>query len=195
TGLLMTDTQFLFDYQLSQFVGSFDPFHTGVASEGVSQLYLTGTGDRSYFDIRSIYYYGFSELDVQSQLPIIHPVLDYSNVLAQQVAGGEFSYRINLTSLNRQQASFDAISQTAVNTGACVSNTADTAVLIRSNCLLRGIPGDYSRFSAETDWRRTLVTYNGQEITPFFRLRGDFAALNIDNQPGVANYIATGHTY
>ena len=131
---------------------------------------------------------------MQSQLPVIHPVLDYSNVLAQQVAGGEFSYKINLTSLNRQQASFDAISQTAVNNGSCMSNTADTAVLIRSNCLLRGIPGDYSRFSAEADWRRTLVTYNGQEITPFFRLRGDFAALNIDNQPGVANYIATGQS-
>jgi LPS-assembly protein len=194
TGILVTDSQFLFDYRRSQFTSSFDPFLTGVASEGVSQLYLTGTGDRSFFDIRSIYYYGFSELDVQSQLPVIHPVLDYSNVLAQQVAGGEFSYKINLTSLNRQEASFDAISQTAVNTGSCVSNTADTAVLIRSNCLLRGIPGDYSRFSAEADWRRTLVTYNGQEITPFFRLRGDFAALNIDNQPGVANYIATGQS-
>ena len=194
TGILVTDSQFLNDYRRSQFTQSFDPFLTGIASEGVSQLYLTGTGDRSYFDIRSIYYYGFSQLDVQSQLPVIHPVLDYSNVLAQQVAGGEFSYKINLTSLNRQEASFDAISQSAVNTGACASNTADTAVLIRSNCLLRGIPGDYSRFSAETDWRRTLVTYNGQEITPFFRLRGDFAALNIDNQPGVANYIATGQS-
>ena len=66
---------------------------------------------------------------MQSQLPVIHPVLDYSNVLAQQVAGGEFSYKVNLTSLNRQEASFDAISQTAVNNGSCVSNTADTAVL------------------------------------------------------------------
>ena len=194
TGILVTDSQFLNDYRRSQFTQSFDPFLTGIASEGVSQVYLTGTGDRSYFDIRSIYYYGFSQLDVQNQLPVIHPVLDYSNVLAQQVAGGEFSYRINLTSLNRQQASFDAISQTAVNNGSCVSNTADTAVLNRSNCLLRGIPGDYSRFSAETDWRRTLVTSNGQEITPFFHLRGDFAALNIDNQPGVANYIATGQS-
>jgi LPS-assembly protein len=194
TGILVTDSQFLNDYRRSQFTQSFDPFLTGVAAEGVSQVYLTGTGERSYFDIRSIYYYGFSELDVQSQLPVIHPVLDYSNVLAQQVAGGEFSYKVNLTSLNRQEASFDAISQTAVNNGSCVSNTADTAVLNRSNCLLRGIPGDYSRFSAEADWRRTLVTYNGQEITPFFRLRGDFAALNIDNQPGVANYIATGQS-
>ena len=66
TGLLMTDTQFLFDYQLGQFIGSFDPFHTGVAAEGVSQLYLTGAGDRSYFDIRSIYYYGFSGHDIQA---------------------------------------------------------------------------------------------------------------------------------
>ncbi|MGB6893192.1 MAG: LPS assembly protein LptD, partial [Xanthobacteraceae bacterium] len=58
TGLLVTDTQFLFDYQLRQFSGAFDPFQTGVASQGVSQLYLSGTGERSYFDIRSIYYYG-----------------------------------------------------------------------------------------------------------------------------------------
>jgi len=194
TGILVTDSQFLYDYRLSQFTSAFDPFLTGVAAEGVSQIYLTGTGDRSYFDIRSIYYYGFSEQDVQAQLPVIHPVLDYSNVLAHQVMGGEFSYKINLTSLSRQEASFDAISQTAVNSGACVSNTADTAVLIPSNCLLRGIPGDYSRFSAETDWRRTLVTSNGQEITPFFRLRGDFAALNIENQPGVSNYIAPGQS-
>jgi LPS-assembly protein len=193
TGILVTDSQFLYDYRRSQFTQSFDPFLTGVAAEGVSQLYLTGAGDRSYFDIRTIYYYGFSELDVQSQLPVIHPVLDYSNVLGQQVAGGEFSYKVNVTSLTRQQASFDAISQLAENTGACAS-TADTALLTRSNCLLRGIPGDYSRFSAEADWRRTLVTYNGQEITPFFRLRGDFAALNIDNQAGVSNYINPGQT-
>ncbi len=56
TGLLMTDSQFLYDYQLSQIAGAFDPFQTGLASEGVSQLYLSGAGDRSYFDIRSIYY-------------------------------------------------------------------------------------------------------------------------------------------
>ena len=46
TGLLMTDTQFLFDYRLSQFTGSFDPFRTGVSAEGVSQLYLTGAGEK-----------------------------------------------------------------------------------------------------------------------------------------------------
>ena len=137
----MTDTQFLFDYQLRQFSGAFDPFQTGVASQGVSQLYLSGTGERSYFDIRSIYYYGFSQQDNQAQIPIIHPVLDYSNVLAQPILGGEFSYKFNVTSLSRQAAEFDAITQTASAGGTCT--TADTAVA--GSCLLRAIPGDYSR--------------------------------------------------
>jgi LPS-assembly protein len=192
TGILVTDPLFLYDYRLAEFTSAFDPFQTGIATEGVSQVYLTGAGARSFFDIRSVYYYGFSQADVQSQLPIIHPVLDYNNVVSPQVMGGELSYKMNLTSLSRQEASFDAISQTAVNNGSCVSNTADTAVLTPANCLLRGIPGDYNRFSAEANWRRTLVTSNGQEITPFFGLRGDFATLNVENQPGVSNYIATG---
>jgi LPS-assembly protein len=188
TGILMTDSQFLQDYQLNQIAGSSDPFQTGLASAGVSQLYLTGAGDRSYFDVRAMYYLGFSELDNQGQIPIIHPVLDYSNVLGHQVLGGELSYKLNLTSLTRQQAEFDSVS---VNTGGgCSSPTADTA--IASNCLLRAIPGTYTRFSAQADWRRTLVTDNGQMITPFFQMRGDVASLQVDNQPGVSNYIATG---
>jgi len=192
TGFLATDSQFVYDYQFKQISGKFDPFQTGVAAEAISQLYLSGVGERSYFDVRSMYYYGFSKVDNQAQLPIIHPILDYSNVLAQQVLGGEFSYKFNLTSLTRQQAEFDAVTANALNSGACSSPTADTA--IPANCLLRAIPGDYSRFSAEADWRRTLVTDNGQMITPFFQLRGDVASLDVDNQPGVANYIGTGQS-
>ena len=190
TGLLMTDSQFLQDYQLNSIAGSFDPFQTGLASAGVSQLYLTGAGDRSYFDVRAMYYQGFSELDNQGQIPVIHPVLDYSNVLKQQVLGGEFSYKFNLTSLTRQQAEFDAINTAAAAGGGCSSPTADTA--IPGNCLLRAIPGNYTRFSAQADWRRTLVTDNGQMITPFMQLRGDVAELEVNNQPGVSNFISTG---
>jgi LPS-assembly protein len=192
TGLIVTDTQFMFDYQLRQFISAFDPFQTGLTTEGVSQLYLSGAGQRSFFDIRSIYYYGFSEEDNQAQIPIIHPVLDYSNVLGQQVLGGEFSYKLNLTSLTRDQAEFDAVNATAQNSGACSSPTAVNTT--QANCLLRAIPGDYSRFSAQADWRRTVVTDNGQMITPFFQVRGDFASLDVDNQPGVSNYMATGQS-
>jgi LPS-assembly protein len=192
TGILVTDPTFLYDYRLGTFTSSFDPFRTGVSTEGVSQVYLSGRGDRSYFDVRSIYYYGFSEADIQSQLPVIHPVLDYSNTLGQQVLGGELSYKFNLTSLSRQTASFDAISQAAVNGGLCTTATADPKVVIPSNCLLRGIPGTYSRVSGEVDWRRSLITENGQVITPFAHMRVDAAGVEVSNQPGVSNYISTG---
>jgi LPS-assembly protein len=190
TGFLASDSQYIYDYQFKQIAGTFDPFQTGATAEAVSQLYLSGAGERSYFDIRSMYYYGFSEVDNQAELPIIHPVLDYSNVLKQQVLGGEFSYKLNFTSLTRQQAEFDAITQTALNAGTCAS--ADTAV--QGNCILRAIPGTYSRFSAEADWRRTIVTDNGQMITPFLQLRGDIASLEVDNQGNVGNFIATGQS-
>lgn len=190
TGMLLSDRYFLFDYQLAEFTSSFDPFHTGVAAEGVSQLYLNGAGEHSYFDIRSIYYYGFSGVDNQGQIPIIHPVLDYSNVVPQSLLGGELSYKFNLTSLTRQQAEFDAINQNASVSDLCESQ--NPAVVNRSNCLLRGIPGDYTRGSGEVDWRRTFVTDNGQMITPFFGARGDVAQLDVLNQPGVSNFTDPG---
>ena len=208
TGVLQTDPTFQYDYALTQFSGGrVDPFQTGTdlstissasggsTQEGVSQLYLVGSGPRSYFDIRSIYYYGYSVLDEQNQLPVIHPVLDYSNVLQQQVLGGDVSYKFNLTSLTREDASYDPISEAAINDNICANGLAETtnaALLNKSNCLLRGIPGTYSRASAEVDWRRTVVTDNGQMITPFVRLQGDVASAEIDNQPGVSNYITPG---
>ena len=189
-GFLATDSQFVYDYQLTRFAGILDPFQSAFAAEASSDLYLSGAGERSYFDVRAIYYQGFSSFDVQRQMPIIHPVLDYSNVLPQQLLGGELSYKVNLTSLTRQEAEFNAVTQAAQGNGACSAPTADTA--IPANCLLRGIPGEYSRFSAQADWRRTLVTDNGQMITPFVRMRGDAASVIVDNTPGVSNYIATG---
>ncbi len=198
TGVLVTDPTFITDYSLSRFNGTnLDPFHTGTSesSEGISQLYLVGRGDRSYFDMRTIYYTGYSELDQQSQLPIVAPVLDYSKTLPNQVFGGEVSYKFNLTSLSREQASYDPISEAAVQQNICangLAETADTALLNKSNCLLRGMPGVYTRASGEVDWRRTVITDNGQMITPFFQLRGDVASVDVSGQPGVSNYIATG---
>src|ERR1700688_2818381 len=70
----LTDKTFLQDYnpRLSAYHFT-DPFGAGSTS-GISQLYLTGKGSRSYFDIRSIYYLGFSPADAQRQIPVLHPV-------------------------------------------------------------------------------------------------------------------------
>ncbi len=186
----LTDKTFLQDYnpRLSSYHFN-DPL--GVpANSGISQIYLTGKGDRSYFDIRSIYYYGFSTADVQNQIPIIHPVLDYDYTISHPVLGGEFGYKLNFTSLTRQEAEFDAVNQTALNSGMC--NTADPALKTSANCLLRGIPGTYSRFSAEMHWRRTITDQFGQQFTPFASLRADAASMQIRNDPSVSNYVTTG---
>lgn len=185
--VLLSDQTFLQDYnpKLSRYHVT-DPFQTG-ADSGISQLYLAGKGNRSYFDARSMYFYGFSESDVQKQIPVVHPVVDYMYTVDHPVVGGELGFKTNLTSLTRSQAEFDAITQSA----NC-ANTADPA--IKNNCVLRGFPGNYNRFSAETQWRREITDSYGQVFTPFASLRADVAAVHVNNDPGVSSYFNTGDT-
>ncbi len=188
--LLLSDRYFLQDYNPSLSKYATSPDNLSVTSEGISQAFIAGRGNRSYFDARSIYYLGFSSADVQDQIPIIHPVIDYAYTFDHPVVGGELSYKLNFTSLSRTQANFDAITQTALNSGTC--NTADTAVKNSSNCLLRGVPGNYNRFSAETRWRKDITDKFGQVWTPFASVRVDAAALQVQNQGSVSNYLSPG---
>jgi LPS-assembly protein len=190
--IMVSDRTFLQDYnpRISRYA-VIDPLKSS-ASEGVSQLYLTGKGNRSYFDIRSIYYLGFSESDTQAQIPVVHPVIDYKYTFDHPILGGELGYKMNFTSLTRTQANFDAINATASATGACAS--ADPAQVVRANCLLRGAPGTFSRFSTEADWRRSVTDKFGQVFTPFVSLRADTAAISVKDDVNVANYMNTGES-
>jgi len=182
--LLLSDKMFFYDYKVNSYWQRFtDPrnFGNGITDGGRSQLYLIGQGDRSYFDARVLYFYGLSLADHQAQLPIVHPVVDYAYTFGQPILGGELSYKTNLTSLSRQQADFDAKTS---NIAACMS----PAIPDTSKCLLRGIPGEYTRASAETTWRRTLIDPLGQTWTPFVILRGDVAQASIDNQLGISSF-------
>jgi LPS-assembly protein len=180
-GTLVTDKPFLTDYAMMK-----------IPPELVSQLYLAGRGDRSYFDTRLIHYWGLSAFDRQAEIPIIHPVLDYSYTFGQPVLGGELGYRVNLTSLSRTAANFDPINENALNSGACTPASADPTVKVPANCLLRGAPGDYTRLSGDLVWRRTIIDPWGQVFTPFASARVDAAAMSITPEPGVANYLPTG---
>jgi LPS-assembly protein len=193
-GILPTDSTFFQNYGLPTYQRGTSLLVNGL-TEGVSQVYLTGRGDRSYFDMRAIYYYGFSESDTQSQIPVIHPVIDYDYVFGQPIFGGELSYKTNFTSLSRGNADFNPVSATAVTNGTCAFNTADPSALNSNNCLLRGIPGTYNRASGEAQWKRTFTDPYGQMWTPFVKVRADLAQASIDNQPGVSNFITPGdHT-
>ncbi|HET9716632.1 MAG TPA: LPS-assembly protein LptD [Pseudolabrys sp.] len=190
---LLSDRTFFQDYnpRLSKYRTT-DPFQNPT-SEAVSQVFLAGKGNRSYFDARAIHYLGFSDADAQSQIPVIHPVIDYNYVFDRPIIGGELGYRINFTSLSRQEANFDPITMSALTNGTC-TQTADPAIKTTASCLLRGVPGSYSRFSAETQWRRSITDQFGQVFTPFASVRADAASMNIKNEPAVSNYIDTGES-
>ncbi|MBM3529790.1 MAG: LPS-assembly protein LptD [Alphaproteobacteria bacterium] len=192
-GILASDRTYFQDYGLRTYQNTSNFIATG-ATEGVSQLYVAGRGARSYFDARAIHYYGFSEADVQKQLPIVHPVVDYDYKFGQPILGGELGYRVNVTSLSRQQAAFDPITAATFANGGCGPTSANPAVKAPANCLLRGIPGNYSRFSAETEWKRSITDPAGQIFTPFAKLRADAASISIKNDPGVSNFTPTGDT-
>ncbi len=189
--LLLSDRTFLQDYspRLSKY--RVDNLFASGSDAGISQLYLVGRGKRSYFDARSMYYLGFSESDVQNEIPIIHPVLDYTYTFDQPVLGGEVAIDTNVTSLSRDGADFDAITSKASINGTC-KQTANPAIKNSSNCVLRGVPGTYTRFSTEAQWRRTITDSFGQVFTPFASVRVDLGVMDVKSLPGVSNYLSTG---
>lgn len=175
-GALLSDRSFLNNYYISR----------ARLTERTSRIYLTGQGDRSHFDMRALGFYGMSELDNNRQLPIIHPVIDYSYYFGNPILGGELSYKLNFTSLSRDQADFSPVAKLANNqypltaTGTLDLSRCLATAANPQNCLVRGFAGDYTRFSGQMDWKKTLTSdVTGILFTPFVRMRADAASVNV----------------
>ena len=136
------------------------PFR-GRRQAGISQLYLTGKGNRSYFDVRRSTTSASRRRTCRARFRSSIRCSITTTRFDHPILGGELGYNINFTSLTRDQADFDAITQTALNAGTC-TQTADPAIKNPSNCLLRGIPGTYSRFSA----RSALAAQHHRPVRP-----------------------------
>lgn len=192
-GIALTDYMVLSDYKLAQYKDPLQSFLT-LPTDAVSQLYLTGVGNRSYFDARAIYYLSLS--GSQSKVPVVAPVIDYSNVINHSILGGEVSYKTNFTNLTRETAAFDPITASASANSSCLAtSSADPAKsIVPANCLLRGMPGTYTRLTAEADWRRSFTDSAGEIWTPFASVRADAVNASISNQPGVSNFLPVGDT-
>jgi LPS-assembly protein len=190
-GVLLSDYLFMYDYRLAQYKDPLGSF-LSLPTEAISQLYLTGVGNRSFFDARTIYYLSFS--GNQQQVPVVYPVLDYSNVFNYPIFGGEVSYKTNFVNLTRNDAAFDPITTLANTIGLCTTTSADPLARTPSQCLLRGAPGTYTRLTAEAQWRRSFTDSIGQIWTPFAILRADAINADISNQPGVSNFLPVGDT-
>jgi len=190
-GVILSDYYFFSDYRLSAYKDPMNAF-LSLPTEAVSQLYLTGVGNRSYFDLRSIYYLSFS--GNQQQVPVVYPVWDYSNVFNYPIFGGEVSYKTNFVNLTRNDAVFDPITTLANTAGLCTALSADPLARTPSQCLLRGFPGTYTRLTAEAQWRRSFTDPLGEIWTPFASMRVDAINADVSNQPGVSNFLPVGDT-
>ncbi|MDI4663927.1 LPS-assembly protein LptD [Xanthobacter autotrophicus] len=179
---IASDRTFLRDYNL---VGD------GVTTK-TSTVYLTGQGDRSYFDVRGLYFLGMSVTDNQDLQPIVG-TLNYNKVFDKALWGGESGLKVNLTSLTRQEADFIGTSALTSSTGAVGIPTGSCALMSPNpeQCLLRGAPGDYTRLSAELYWKKAITDSAGQIWTPFVTARVDVASVDTGFLPYSYMYGAT----
>ena len=105
------------------------------------------------------------------------------------VFGGEFSYKTNFTSLSRDNAAFDPITTLANTNGLCTTTSADPLARTPAQCLLRGMPGTYTRADGRSALATLIHRSVGEIWTPFAILRADAIDASVSNQPGVSNFL------
>ncbi len=124
------------------------------ATERVSQVYLTGQGERNYFNMAfyrfgnltgEVYNYSTGTYERKSNATA-YPVIDYNYVHNKAVFGGELSFDLNAVALN----------------------VDDPRAL--TNSVYRR---DSNHIATEVKWRRSITDDIGQVFTPFTQARGD----------------------
>jgi len=169
-GSLLTDRFYWRDYKLT---------NLKTLGEADSTIYLTGSGDKSWFDARAYYFQTLQQGVSQKQLPIALPVVDYDYIVDHPVFGGELGWNSNFTNITRQDAAF-----TNILNG--VSATCDGSTLTtRANCVQTGVGGNYSRASLNVYWKKTLTDTYGEQWTPFTYVRGDLGYTSLNNSDAV----------
>jgi LPS-assembly protein len=75
-----------------------------LTTERVSEINLTGIGDRSYFDARLYHFGALTFEDTATSEAIVHPVIDYNYIFSDPVLGGELAYNSNVLSLSSEDS-------------------------------------------------------------------------------------------
>ena len=183
---LLSDRFFFQDYSIPA-----DSVSSNYFSESISTIYLTGQGDRSYFDLRGFYIEGLAAQDIQAQQQIAHPVLDYNRTFDVDPAkthgiGGQIEADFNLTSLSAASASYQAVGPRTLDSAYGLYDVCSVykpGTTPGASCLLRGIGGDYTRVSGQLSYERKYIDSIGEVWTPFAfaRVNGETLNLNTSN--------------
>lgn len=175
-----------------------ESFSNTYLGESVSQVFLNGKGERSWFDLRAQHFMPLTNRDWLKMQAQAHPVFDYDRRFSSSVIGGEVQLTANVTSLSRSAAHFQAL-PTAFTLGHAVSPTIisgtaykldKTAVAYslyegcswysRATCIVRGMAGNYNRATVALSWRRAFIDPIGQVWTPFASVKGDVIAFDLN---------------
>ncbi|WP_182085697.1 LPS-assembly protein LptD [Aureimonas sp. ME7] len=163
--LAQTDSNFSNVYEIENFSNIYR----------TSEIYLTGLGDQSFFDLRA------QKFDVQTEntltdrvQPYVWPTLDYQRIEENPVLGGQLEYNVNVANLSRNASSpgFLLLCQSEYTiSGVCDQSSGFP---FRTDYFRRNaLEGDYSRASFDARWRRTYTTDAGLQLTPSLSARGD----------------------
>lgn len=187
-----TDKHYFTDYKIKP-----QTLSNMFLSESISEIYLRGQGARSRMDISAFAFLGLTAGDWQKQIERVAPSYDFDRRFTLDNLGGELRLSANGAAIQREAALFQALAQpsnptftpggllyAANSTGLympCIYST-DGGLTTKGayrpgQCLLRGFAGEYARNTAEMNWRRRFIDPLGQEWTPFFGMRADFAYL------------------
>lgn len=164
---LQSDRRYFRDYDIE----------TENANQIVSDIFLTGLHDRSYFDAR-LQRIEVTNLNEQDQ-PWTAPLIDYDRRFSPGFLGGELRVTSNVTSLYRDEVWADQLS---------INGAPPQAVF-------EGLDGRYQRASIDLSWRRQFLGPVGQVITPSVGFRGDAIGYDLTNNALLAGITETEDTY
>ncbi|MEM0898619.1 MAG: LPS-assembly protein LptD [Pseudomonadota bacterium] len=125
-------------------------------------VYLTGLGERSFFDAKIIKFDRQEDNEDQKadeRDPTVLPTIDYNYIVDRDILGGQFAFNVNTRSISRE--------------------LADTPAR-RGRRSVIGVEGNSFRTALETEWKRDFVTTGGLVLTPMLHAQGDIFTYNSD---------------
>ncbi|MBO0906218.1 LPS-assembly protein LptD [Jiella sonneratiae] len=166
-------------------------------SKRVSEVYLTGLGDQSYFDLRAQkFQYQSTDTDLDDQQPYVLPSLDYERIEQTPDVGGEVKLTANLASIYRSKDAVTRLCNTYLTGGNDPEDDCASPFngyqfnpdYLRYN----GLDGSYTRASTELEWRNSYILPSGLVLTPIASVRGDLYTADMASDGSTLPFYTAG---
>lgn len=91
-----------FDLQLTSNETYLELYKISQANRLVSDLFVEGISGRSRFAVTGYFFQGLIATDVNSEFPVVLPLIEYSYIPEAPLFGGEFRFNLNTAAIARQ---------------------------------------------------------------------------------------------